>query len=77
MGQPAIINFSYGILAAALAELTDGLVFSDDSAWDYERFPATSHEVYDWYFRPEAAIDQGRAEWARRCLDSIAAESGA
>jgi hypothetical protein len=76
-GQPAIINFAYGMLAASLAELTDGLVFSDDSAWDYQRFPATSHEMYECYFRPEAAIDQGRADWARRCLDSIAAESGA
>jgi hypothetical protein len=70
-GQPGIVNFAYGILAATLAELTEGLVFSDDSAWDYSRFPATAQEVFDWYFRPEKAIDPDYASWARTSLAAI------
>jgi hypothetical protein len=75
-GQPALINFAYGILAAALAELTDGLVYSDDSAWDFERFPARAEAMYAWYFVPEKAIDPGYRQWAHSCLDAIARECG-
>ncbi len=71
-GQPAIINFAYGILAAALAELTEGFVYSDDAAWDYERFPAKPGEFYEWYFDPEQAIDPDFAKWARDCMAAIA-----
>ena len=71
MGQPAIINFAYGILAGTLAELTDGFVYSDDSAWDYERFPAKAEEVYEWYFNPAKALHQTTADWASRCLTAI------
>jgi hypothetical protein len=70
-GQPGIINFAYGILAATLAELTEGLVFSDDGAWDYSNFPATAHEVFRWYFRPEKAIDPDLASWSRTSLAAI------
>jgi hypothetical protein len=76
-GQPGVIAFAYGMLAAALAELTDGFVFSDDSAWDYERFPAKAHEVYEWYFNPEKAINQDFAKWAHDCLTAIGNEFSA
>jgi hypothetical protein len=72
-GQPALINFTYGILAATLAELTNGFIFSDDGAWDYTRFPATPQEFFECYFRPERAIDPCFASWSRTCLDAIAA----
>lgn len=74
-GQPAIINFAYGILAAVLAELTDGIVFSGDSAWDYEQFPALSNEVYTWYFNPTLAIDPNFRNWAEECLKRIASDA--
>jgi len=76
-GQPAVIAFVYGILAAAMAELTDGFVFSDDSAWEYARFPAKAHEVYDWYFNPEKALDPKFAKWANECLAAISNAAGA
>ena len=74
MGQPAIISFAYGILAGLLAELTEGVVVSDDSAWDYARFPATSHEVYEWYFNPAMALDRKYGDWAKECLALIASD---
>ena len=65
------------MLAAALAELTDGFVFSDDSAWDYERFPAKANEFYEWYFNPQRAFDPDFSEWAKDCLAAISGEGGA
>ncbi|WP_395316907.1 hypothetical protein [Variovorax sp. UC74_104] len=73
-GQPAIINFAYGIIAASLAELTDGIIYSDDSAWDYDRFPAVAIDFYEWFFDPEKTPDLDRAAWARACLSAIASD---
>jgi len=70
-GQPGAVNLAYGFVAAALAELTEGFVYSDDSAWDYERFPARAEEFHKWYFEPTEAISAVHAEWARRCLKDI------
>lgn len=70
-GQPAIINVAYGLIAASLAELTDGLVYSDDNAWDYEVFPASGPEFRDLYFRPEATSKPERSDWVERCLASL------
>jgi hypothetical protein len=57
--------------------LTNGYIFSDDSAWDYARFPATAHEFYDWYFIPQKAIDPAFGEWAEKCLTAISKNSDA
>jgi hypothetical protein len=69
--QPAIITFAYGILAASLAELTGGIIFSDDGAMEYERFPATAAELYELYFVPSKALTPAEADWARECLEMI------
>jgi hypothetical protein len=73
-GQPAIINVAYGIIAASLAELTEGFIYSIDSAWDYDRFPATAQEFFSCYLRPDKAISAGHAEWAARCIEHLAEE---
>ena len=39
MGQPAIVSLYYGYLAIAIAILTDGIIYSDDGAWDYSKLP--------------------------------------
>ncbi len=73
-GQPAIINLAYGMIAASLAELTEGFITSIDSAWDYERFPATAQEFFSWYFHPDKAIKPTYAEWATKCIKVIVEE---
>jgi len=40
-------------LAATLAKLTKGVVYSDDGAWDYKKFPADPDDFMQWYFRLE------------------------
>lgn len=74
VGQPAIINLTYGIIAGALAQLTNGLINSLDSAWDYQRFPATAEEFYSWYFHPDKAMNPEKREWAERCIELIDSE---
>ena len=74
MGQSGLISLTYGLIAASFAELTDGFIYSDDSAWDYARFPATAQEFSAWYFRPEQALGVDNKGWAERCLASIAQE---
>lgn len=49
MSQPLIVNLYYGYLAIALAVLTDGIIYSDDGAWDYSLLPiegATFKDIY-------------------------------
>jgi hypothetical protein len=76
-GQPAIINVAYGLIAASVAELTGGFIYSIDGGWEYKRFPATAEEFYQWYFRPEQAIQPEEKQWAEKCLKIIAGESEA
>jgi hypothetical protein len=73
-GQPAIINLAYGLIAGSLAAITDGFVYSSDSAWDWERMPARPQELLSWYFRPEQSKEEQFREWSRRCLDVLGSE---
>lgn len=77
INQPAIINVAYGLIAASLAELTRGFVFSDDSAWDYERFPALPEEFFRWYFVPQLALRDNFREWSARCIGLLRDELSA
>jgi len=74
IGQPAVINLAYGLIAASLAAITDGFLTSDDSAWDWQRLPARPDEFLAWYFRPEQAIEANFREWSQRCLGYLAEE---
>lgn len=69
-GQPSIVNLSYGMIAAAFAKLTDGIIYSNDSAWDYDVFPVRADEFLEQYFNPDCR-DASCADWAIRCLDDI------
>lgn len=73
-GQPGIIALSYGIIAAAVAELTNGILWSDDGAWDIAELPATCGDFYRSYFVPRESVDPGKSEWAQRCIDGISAD---
>lgn len=73
-GQPAIIALSYGILAASLAQLTDGIIYSDDGAWDYSKFPADADEFLAWYFRPELATNEADKAFSIECIEQMKRE---
>ena len=70
-GQSGIINLAYGLIAASLAEITDGFLYSDDGAWDYNCFPALADDFFKWYFKPEFAEKSDDKVWVQNCIKSI------
>lgn len=73
-GQPGIIALSYGLISASIAELTNGILWSDDGAWDHKLFPCHSSDFLKQYFRSEMATTKNDAEWSRECIESIKEE---
>lgn len=57
MGQPAIVSLYYGYLAIAIAILTDGIIYSDDGAWDYSRLPIEGNVFKTEYLKIENISD--------------------
>ncbi|MBC8884439.1 hypothetical protein H9X57_16880 [Flavobacterium piscinae] len=74
MGQTGLINLSYGLISASIAELTNGFIWTDDGAWDYKKFPAEPVEFYKWYFNPDVEENEEFSDWAKRCLNGIKEE---
>ncbi|MFT3870045.1 MAG: hypothetical protein QM715_16480 [Nibricoccus sp.] len=70
-GQPAIVNLGYGFLAAALAEITNGIIYSEDNAWEYDQLPCSAEKFYDLYFNPAQTQDSDRKEWIKRNLADL------
>lgn len=77
MGQPAIINIYYGFLALAIAYLTDGLIYSDDGAWEYSCFPLTANDFQDLYLDVSKLKDNNIKEFINKCLLDLKTESEA
>ena len=69
-GQPAIVNLTYGLIAAAFAKLTDGVIYSNDGGWDYSLFPTKANEFLGHYFDPNCQ-DVSNGRWAKDCWDDI------
>ena len=44
MWQPVLSNILYGFIAIAIAELTNGLIYSDDGAWNFKEIPLKAKE---------------------------------
>ncbi|MGV6853079.1 MAG: hypothetical protein ACWA5R_13000 [bacterium] len=77
-GQPGVINILYGILSGTLAAMTKGIVFSDDTAWDYERMPIKGAEFLENYYRPKKELNEdtkneaiSSIKWATEELEEI------
>jgi len=59
---------SYGFIACALAKLTNGVVYSDDSAWDYDKLPCDYLFMKQNWFRDN--------EWHKSCMAGILNQFG-
>lgn len=71
-GASGTVSLLFGILAASVAKLTNGLVHSSDGAWDISMLPATPDDFLSFYFLPKYA--GAEREWVRERLDSLAKE---
>ena len=45
-----MVNLAYGLVAASVAQLTNGFIFTDDGAWECKKFPTTPEDFFMWYF---------------------------
>jgi hypothetical protein len=70
-GQTGLIALCYGLIAASVAELTGGILWSDDGAWSVKNFPAEYDGFLQWYFVPNRALTDDNRDWAERCLEGI------
>jgi hypothetical protein len=71
-GQPAIICLTYGMLAASVAKHTAGIIYSDDNAWTFEKFPCEYDEFLKFFFNPSDVTNGNEFnEWSRRCIAEI------
>lgn len=62
MGQPAIVNLYYGYLAIAIAKLTEGVIYTDDGAWDFSIFPAECDYFEENYLNNSMLNDKSKNE---------------
>lgn len=71
MGQPAIVSLYYGYLAIAIAILTDGIIYSDDGAWDYSRLPIEGNVFKTEYLNIENISDAMVKDNAEKWLSEL------
>ena len=71
MNQPAIISIYYGFLAIAIAILTNGILYSDDGAWDYHSFPIGVEQFRMEYLNLYNLQDKNIKEYIKKCLYSL------
>lgn len=70
-GQPPIVQLYYGFLSIAIASLTNGIIFSDDGAWDYSCFPASSQEFIKDYLDLSILNNKTFREFISDCIDKL------
>ena len=70
LGQPAIASLYYGYLAIAIAILTDGIIYSDDGAWEYSVFPVEGSVFKDIYLDidkiHDATVKENIETWLKK-----------
>jgi len=72
--NPTIMYISCGLISAAIAELTSGILYSYDGAWEIDAFPADSKEFLDFYYRKEKAKSSEYYERALHSYDTLIEE---
>ena len=71
MNQPGIVSIYYGFLAIALGILTDGILYSDDGAWDYNSFPIEAEEFKMEYLNFHKLQNKNIEEYIKKCKYSL------
>lgn len=71
MTQPAIACVFYGYLAIAIAILTEGIIYSDDGAWDYSCLPVMGSIFRDEYLDLNKVKDTVVKENIERWIEGL------
>jgi hypothetical protein len=75
-GQSPIVNIAFGHLAAAVAKLTEGYIYTHDGAWHDNIFPATADQLLKVYFYPGKAKNEADDDWVTGCIRALKDEFG-
>lgn len=70
-GGSGFRSLAYGMLAASVAELTIGVVDSDDGAWEPSRLPIDGTDFVRAYFRPELCLDDEERAYTWECIRGL------
>ena len=70
-GQSAIASLIYGYIAIAIAEETNGFIYSDDGAWEYRTFPILPDDFRKEYLMPEQLEKSKNMEWYNNMINEI------
>ncbi|MGL6340419.1 MAG: hypothetical protein ACRC80_14925 [Waterburya sp.] len=54
--MPIIYDLIMGIVAGTFTELTDGIINTDDGAWDESIFPSEYEEFFASFFVPNVSV---------------------
>lgn len=71
VGQPAIASLFYGFVAMAIAQETDGFIYSADGAWSYELFPTEWQNLYSEYFNIDRIKNPETKETVRNWINLL------
>ncbi len=70
-GMSAIFYALQGVISATLAELTSGIIWNEDEAWEFDRFPSTSKSFENWYLQEKHATTEEFKTLAKECIEEI------
>lgn len=70
-GQPPIINLLYGYLAISIADLTNGLIYSDDGAWEYSVFPCKAEAFKKIYLKLDNVKNMKLKQFIEQSLNKL------
>jgi hypothetical protein len=74
VGQTETTVWSYGLISASVAELSKGILWSDDGAWQPENFPTESGDFLNRYFQLDHVNSEEEGNCLRDSIESIKKE---
>ncbi|MBL0309410.1 MAG: hypothetical protein IPP77_06990 [Bacteroidetes bacterium] len=69
-GQTPLIQIGYGHIAAAIAKMSEGIIYSVNG-WDPSMMPTDADKFAGFYFRPEKTEHEPSRIWSEKCLNKI------
>ncbi|MDH3348973.1 MAG: hypothetical protein OEM02_12850 [Desulfobulbaceae bacterium] len=69
--QEPIIDLLFGYVTGVIAELVDGIIHTDDYAWEPDLFPVFSKDFFKFYFIPEVTKDLDCKEWSIKTIVNL------
>ncbi len=70
-GMQAIFYVLQGCISEALAELSQGIIWNEDGAWEMSKFPTLSIDFSSWYLNADATEEEYYRELAKDCIKEI------